>query len=160
MGIALALCAVLFVIGWLTRKDPSEAPYLTITGGGFVFNYRDAEVFYGFSAQVTRPLASGSIIEAHFEDPAGGAPFIVMERVSTMTDRYSLRSPALGKVEAGKPYKVAIRVLDREGETLLWRTERSYQSRIGDSALPDAPLTVGPGYHRPEGLAGKGAAGN
>lgn len=90
---ALALCAVLFVVGWFTREDPADAPYLKILGGGFMFNYREAEIFYGFTAQVVRPLASGSIIEATFEDPAGGAPLVVSERVSTMTDRYALRTP-------------------------------------------------------------------
>ncbi|CAN0654578.1 conserved protein of unknown function [Nitratireductor aquimarinus] len=145
---ALALCAVLFAVGWFTREDPADAPYLKILGGGFMFNYREAEIFYGFTAQVVRPLASGSIIEATFEDPAGGAPLVVSERVSTMTDRYALRTPPVRGVEAKKPYRVDIRVYDRAKTTLLWQEKHSYASQIADTVVPEKPLTIGPGYHR------------
>ncbi len=145
---ALALCAVLFAVGWFTREDPADAPYLKILGGGFMFNYREAEIFYGFTAQVVRPLGSGSIIEATFEDPAGGAPLVVSERVSTMTDRYALRTPPVRGVEAKKLYRVEIRVYDRTKTTLLWQEEHSYASQIADTVVPEKPLTIGPGYHR------------
>ncbi|MBN7761331.1 hypothetical protein JYP52_09290 [Nitratireductor aquibiodomus] len=145
---ALALCAVLFAVGWFTREDPADAPYLKILGGGFMFNYREAEIFYGFTAQVVRPLASGSIIEARFDDPAGGAPLVVSERVSTMTDRYALRTPPVRGVEAKKAYRVDIRVYDRTKTTLLWQEEHSYASQIADTVVPEKPLTIGPGYHR------------
>lgn len=144
---AVALCAVLFAFGWYWREDPANDPYLKILGGGFMFNYRQGEVFYGFTAQVVRPLASGSIIEATFENPAGGAPLVVSERVSTMTDRYALRTPPIRGVEAKKPYHVAIKVYDREKKTLLWNAEHSYASVISDIVVPDKPLTIGPGYH-------------
>ena len=144
---ALALCAVLFAIGWFTRNDPSQDPYVKILGGGFMFNYRQGEVFYGFTAQVVRPLASGSIIEATFEDPAGGAPLVVSERVSTMTDRYALRTPPVRGVEAKKPYKVSIRVYDREKTSTIWEVDTTFASQISDKVVPDRPLTVGPGYH-------------
>ncbi|EKF44101.1 hypothetical protein NA8A_00125 [Nitratireductor indicus C115] len=143
----LALCVVLFAIGWYTRDNPANAPYLKILGGGFMFNYREGEVFYGFTALVVRPLASGSIIEASFENPAGGAPLVVAERVSTMTNRYALRTPPLRGVEAKKPYHVAIKVYDREKKALLWAEEHSYSSQISDTVVPEKPLTIGPGYH-------------
>jgi len=159
LGLALSLCAALFVAGWLTREDLSNQPYLDIVGGGFMFNYRNADVYYGFTAQVKRPLASGSIIEASFEDPEGRPAHIVSERVSTMTDRYALRSPSIRGVEAGKPYHVAIKVYDRERKNLLWETERTYRSQISDTVVPDRPLTVGPGYHRnPEEMKALGGA--
>ncbi|WP_295813074.1 hypothetical protein [uncultured Nitratireductor sp.] len=144
---AVALCTVLFAVGWFTRNDPSDDPYVKILGGGFMFNYREAEVFYGFTAHVVRPLASGSIIEATFDNPAGGAPLVVSERVSTMTDRYALRTPPVRGVEAKKPYHVSIRVYDREKTTMLWQTETDFTSQVSDKVVPDKPLTVGPGYH-------------
>jgi hypothetical protein len=144
----VALLALLFAVGWLTREDPANKPFLEILGGGFVFNYRIADNFYGFTALVARPLESGSIIEAEFENPAGGAPLAVRERVSPMTDRYALRTPPLQGVEAHKPYRVTIRVLDREETREIWSTTRSYSSQISDAKTPGKPLTVGPGYHR------------
>jgi hypothetical protein len=145
---AVGLLAVLFALGWLTREDPGMKPYLQILGGGFMFNYRVAEVYYGFSAMVVRPLPTGSIIEASFEDPAGGADHVVRQRVGTHTERYSLRSPPVRGVEKGKSYQVAIRVMDREERELLWQHELAFRSQISDRIVPDKPLTVGPGYHR------------
>lgn len=64
LGAACLLLALLFAIGWLTRESPTDKPYLRILGGGFIFNYRVAEVFYGFTAVVLRPLPTGTIVEA------------------------------------------------------------------------------------------------
>ena len=146
---ACLLLVPLFAAGWLTREDPGQKPYLQILGGGFVFNYRIAEVFYGFTAFVQRPLPTGSVIEVAFEDPSGGPAHQVRQRVggAEMT-RFSLRSPPVRGVEAGKPYHVAIRILDREETNLLWSYDMDVRSQIGDEVVPDAPLVVGPGYHR------------
>jgi hypothetical protein len=148
VGAALALLAVLLAVGWLTRENPQDKPYLKILGGGFMFNYRVSDVYYGFTALVDRPLPTGSVIEAAFEDPAGGPDHVVRTRVGTDTNRYSLRSPPVRGVEAGKPYTVAIRVLDRTEDRLLWTHRMAFRSQIGDAVVPDRPLTVGPGYAR------------
>lgn len=153
VGAAIAFCAVLFAVGWFLREDPSNKPYLEILGGGFIFNYREGEVFYGFTAAVVRPLASGSIVEASFEDPAGGPALVISKRVSTMTDRYAFRSAPVRDVEAGKPYHVAIKVYDRERKELIWQAERTFKSQISDKVVPEKPLTIGPGYHRNPELA-------
>ncbi|MEQ9573129.1 MAG: hypothetical protein RLN95_13795 [Nitratireductor sp.] len=137
--------ALLLAAGWLTREDPASKPYLKILGSGFIFNYRVADVYYGFTVLVQRPLPTGSIIEATFEDPAGGAGHVVRTRVGTDTARYSLRSPPVRGVEKDKPYKVAIRVLDREERAVLWRDSVSVRSQIGDAVGPVRTLTVGPG---------------
>ena len=139
--------APLFVVGWLTRQNPGEVPLIDITGGGFVFNYRIAEVFYGFTAVVRKPLEAGAIIEASFEDPASDEPHVVRERVDTRTTRYAMRSPPVRGVEAGREYTVNIRVLDHTGQQVLFATTRNYSSQISDQAVPDKPLTIGPGYH-------------
>lgn len=146
LAASAALLAVLLAIGWVTRENPDDKPYLKILGGGFMFNYRVADVYYGFTALVERPLPVGSIIEAAFEDPGGGPDHVVRTRVGTQTARYSLRSPSLRGVEKDKPYKVAIRVIDREERQVLWRHELAIRSQISDEVVPDKPLTVGPGY--------------
>lgn len=146
---ACALLVPLFVLGWLTREDPAEKPYLQVLGGGFIFNYRVSDVYYGFTAAIMRPLPTGSIVEAAFEDPAGGPPHIVRQRIGgAEMARLSLRSPPLRGVEAGKAYTVALRVLDREGEHLLWSRDLAFKSGLSDTVVPDKPLTIGPGYTR------------
>lgn len=146
VGASIALLAVLLAAGWLTREDLASKPYLKVMGSGFMFNYRVADVYYGFTAIVQRPLPTGSIIEAAFEDPAGGAEHVVRTRVGTDTNRYSLRSPPVRGVEKDRPYTVAIRVLDREEKQVLWRDQVSVKSQISDTVVPKEPLTVGPGY--------------
>ncbi len=145
---ALAVAALAFGAGWLTRDDPADKPYLQITGGGFIFNYRVADVFYGFSAQVLKPVPVGSIIVAEFEDPGGGPPIIVERRVNARTTRYGLRTPTVHGVEAHRPYRVSVRLYDWQRETLLWQGEKSFASQVADTIVPEQPLTVGPGYHR------------
>jgi hypothetical protein len=151
---SIALLAMLLAVGWATREDPAERPVLNILGGGFIFNYRVADIYYGFTAVVERPLESGSIIEARFENPAGGEELVVRERVSPMTNRYAFRSPPLRGVEAGRPYKVEVRVLDRLETAELWSTQLDFTSQISDQNMPDKPLTIGPGYAKNPDVGG------
>lgn len=145
---ALAVIVALFMVGWWTREDPAEKPWLEIAGSGFLFNYRIAEVSYGFTAFVVRPLPTGSIIEAGFEDPAGGPDLLVRQRVGTGTARYGFQSPPVRGVRADTPYRVSVRILDREETTELWRHEFTVASQLDDDVMPERPLTVGPGYAR------------
>jgi len=149
-GIAAAAAVLLALVYVLAnRPSPEAKPYLTFLGGGFIFNYRIAEVTYGFTAQVTRPLPVGSIIEAAFEDPAGGDPFVARVRVGTETLRYSLRSPPVQGVVADHPYHVTVRVIARDGSEILARYDKDYVSQVGQEVMPEGPLTIGPGYQRP-----------
>lgn len=149
-GFAAILFAAALAVVLVYREDPDAKPYLVFRGGGFIFNYRIAEVFYGFNVRIVRPVPVGSIIEAEFENPGGGAPILVSKRVGTLTTRYSLRTPPVTGVVAGKPYRVVVRLLDRDSGTAFATYEREYVSNIGDDVMPAAPLTVGPGYHRPK----------
>lgn len=143
----IALLAALFAVGWATRVVPDKPP-VVVAGGGFIFNYRLADYFYGVTVAVQTPLEAGSIIEARFEDPAGGPPIVLRERVSAASSRYDFRTPPLSGIEAGRRYKVAVRVLDREETHELYATELAFKSDVSDAGLPKAPLTVGPGYAR------------
>jgi hypothetical protein len=146
-----AAAAVALALGYVlaNRPPPGEKPYLTFLGGGFIFNYRIGEVTYGFTAQVTRPLPVGTIIEAVFEDPAGGASLMVRVRVGTEKLRYSLISPPVHGVVADRPYHVTVRLVARDGNEILARDEKKYASQVGQDVMPEGPLTIGPGYQRP-----------
>lgn len=138
------LAALLFGLGWMTRENPSDKPYLSILGGGFVISYPVTDVYYGFAAKVEKPVAIGSIIEAEFEDPAGGPPMVLSVRTNARTTRYSLRSPSVRGVEAGRPYRVVIRLYDFRHERLIEAHERTFSSRIADRLLPLPPDRDGP----------------
>ncbi|MDP3523202.1 MAG: hypothetical protein Q8S27_01385 [Hoeflea sp.] len=142
----IGLVLILMAIGWVTRDDPSEKPYLGIAGGGFIYNYRQADVHYGFVANVLKPLPAGSWMIAEFEDPAGGPPLAVETRLHARSARYGVHSPSVRGVKAGQPYQVSIRIYDYTRTKLIWSTEKAFVSQIDDSVVPEKPLTIGPGY--------------
>lgn len=125
-------------------EDPNS-PYLSFAGGGFVFNYRNAEAFYGFVAKPLRTLPEGGVIEAQFEVPGSAAPATVSEKVVTGQVRYAFKSPNLTGIQAKHPYKAVMRLLDAQGKEIA-RYERNFQSDVDQSTLPNQPLVVGPGY--------------
>lgn len=143
---AIVLVAMLFAAGWATRQDPAEKPYIGIAGGGFVYNYREAEVFYGFVAQVLKPLPVGTWMIAEFDNPAGGPPLTVETRLNARSARYGVHSPNVRGVKAGAPYHVAIRLYDRTRTKLIWSGGKDFVSQLDDAIVPDKPLTIGPGY--------------
>ena len=143
---AIAVVILLFGIGWLTREDPAQKPYIRVAGGGFIYNYREADVYYGFTAHVLKPVPIWSWLIADFEDPGGGPPLTVETRLHARSVRYGVRSPSLRGVKAGKPYRVSIRLYDRTRSELLWSAEKEFTSQIDDTVVPDKPLTIGPGY--------------
>ena len=142
----LGLAALLFGVGWAMRVPPSERPYLAIAGSGFVFNYRVADAFYGFTAVLQRPVRNFSRIEAEFEDPGGGPPIRVSQKVGPRTNRYGLRTPPVHGIEKDRPYRVKVRLVQNGDDAVLFEDSFTVASRISDLVMPPAPLTVGPGY--------------
>jgi hypothetical protein len=128
-------------------SENESGPYLEYAGGGFIFNYRNAVAFYGFVARPLRELPEGAVIEAQLEIPGTDKPFIVQEKARSGQLQYSFKSPEIKGVVKDHPYKVVMRVLDRDGKELA-RYEHSYKSDIDQSTMPDKPLVVGPGYQK------------
>lgn len=127
-------------------KDDPNAPYLEFAGGGFIFNYRNAEAFYGFVAKPVRALPEGSVIEAQFEMPNSTIPFVVTQDVKPGMLQFSFRTPDLRGVEKGHPYKAVMRLLASPSGPEIARYERSFHTDVEQASLPDKPLVVGPGY--------------
>lgn len=143
----IALLLALFALGWATREPPAGKPYLKIAGMGFIFDYRTSQAFYGFTAYLQKPVANYSLIEATFENPAGGAPFVVTKKLSPRSTRYGLRSPDLNGVKAHVPYHVHVRLLRNPDHAVLFETDFTVSSQQDQSILPEKPLTIGPGYY-------------
>ena len=143
---ALAVAGLLFAALWLLREDKGPQAPVKIAGGGFIANYRVSEIFAGFTAVAVRPVETGAILQATFENPAGGPPIRVSERFRVRAPRIMLRTPALHGVEKGRPYAVEVRLLSRDGPRELWRTSMTFRSQVGSGMIAENPLTVGPGY--------------
>ena len=129
----------------LAACGAQEGPYLEFLGGGFVFNYRLAEADYGFVVKRLRPLPEGAVLEARLENPAGGAPFVIRETASWDRLEYVFRSPPVRGVQAGRDYRVEVRVLD-PGGTALARYARTFRSDVDQAVLPERAPVAGPGY--------------
>lgn len=147
-----AICVVtvllLVGIGWLTAEKPRERPYLNVLGGGFIFNYRVSDIYYGIAVVPVHSVDVGDIVEARFEDPSGGPDILVRKRFGLVHEPTQLRTPPLRGVVAGRPYRVELRLLAREDGHLVWSTVLHYKSSLDSKIINREPPVLGPGYHR------------
>jgi hypothetical protein len=145
-GIAALAVLVVAGAGVAGCEPEGSGPYVRIEGGGFIFNYRISEAYYGFVARPLRSLPEGSILEARFEDPDGEAPIIVRQPVRASAIKYTFRTPPLRNVQADRDYRAELVVFDAGGVRELGRYEKSFRTYIGQNVIAEKPLTVGPGY--------------
>lgn len=127
--------------------DDPDRPYVEFLGGGFVFNYRLAEADYGFVIKPLRTFPPGTVLEALFEDPAGGPELPVRQTARSGMLQYTFRSPPVHGVVAGRPYRATLRLLDPETGAEFARYVHDYTSNVDQAVLPTVPPVVGPGYH-------------
>lgn len=137
-------------------RDAGEGDYVNVTGRIFVFNYRIAQATYLLTLGKLRPLPDGAVLEATFENPAGGAPFVVRQKVWPMMEKITVESPPIKCVKADREYKVSMRLEDPGGK-ILQTIERTMISDVDQSVMPDKPLVVGPFY---DANPDKGSGGN
>lgn len=130
----------------LAACEAEEKPYVTIHGGGFVFNYRIAAAYYGLTLRPMRDLAPGTTLEARFQDPAGGPDIIISKTVDVPRRSYVFETPALKGVRKDVDYLAVVEVRAPETDALLERTEKIFRSSLDQSALPRQPLVIGPGH--------------
>jgi len=135
------------------RDSGGDGEYFRISGKLFVFNYRVATATYLVTLDPLGPMQEGDVAVARFENPAGGDPIEVRQRIWPKLDKVTIESPPLACVAKDRPYDVSIRIEDRNSE-LRQMLETTITSNIDQSILPDAPLVVGPVYTPNPELAG------
>jgi len=118
-----------------------------VSGHIFVFNYRVASATYLVTLKKTGPIPDGTVAIAKFDDPAGGEPIVVNEKVFPAWDKITLQSPNVRCVRKDKPYSVDIRLVDAGGRTLQ-ELKTQLVSDVDQSVLPSKPLVLGAGYER------------
>ena len=138
--VALAAAGLLAACG-----DDSSTPYLEFAGGGFIFNYRTADHYYGFVARQKKTLPEGSRLEARFELPGGAEE--VLEQISRPGQlQYMFRSGDLEGIVKDHRYRAILRLIDGKTGAEIARYERTFATEVDQSTLPKEPLVVGPGY--------------
>ncbi len=146
----LALAAILAL-----AACSQKGPYLDISGGGFIFNYRLSEAYAGFVAAPLRTLPEHSRIEATFENPSGGPPIVLNKDVTTGRREYTFTTDALKGIKANIDYDVTVRLIGADGK-VIETIDKKLHSDLDQSVLADKPLTVGPGYTPNPDLAPSG----
>lgn len=144
-GVA-GLVALLTVLSVLRAPEDASQPYVEFAGGGFVFNYNVAVAYYGFVARVVRPVPPGTILEAEFEDPAGGPPLVVRGVAGVYARQFRFESPPVQGVVANRDYRVELRLIDPDDGSLIASYSRTFRSELDQDVLPSAPTTVAPTY--------------
>jgi hypothetical protein len=138
------LALVLLVAGLATACTKQEAPYMDVIGGGFIFNYRLAIAFAGVVVVPLRAMPDKSEIEVSIENPAGGAP-IIMRQAPTTRGKIEFNTEPLTGIKVDTDYDVTVRLVAADGKELQ-RVDKVFRSNVDQSILPEAPLTIGPGY--------------
>jgi hypothetical protein len=139
-----AMC--LIALWLLSACDNPEGPAASFAGGGFVFNYRVGQAYYGVVVKTEGTLPQDAVIEGQFENPTGGDAVVVQVKAANDQRKYVLRTPPVKGVKKDVPYKVVVRILEKPDGAELQRIERTIKSDVDQSLLPQSPLVIGPGY--------------
>jgi hypothetical protein len=131
-------------------EDNSKTPYLEFAGGGFIFNYRYADAYYGFVVRPKKPLPEGSVLEARFEMPGGRPDYIVTTKAAPGQLQYLFKTDTLRGIVKGHDYKAVIRLVDGATGIEIASYEKTFHADLDQASLPDKPLVVGPAYQKAE----------
>lgn len=135
------------------REEGGEGEYFRISGNMFEFNYRLARATYIVTLNPLQPMDGTQTAVGTFENPAGGDPIVVRQKVWPRLSHVTLESPPLTCVVKDKPYAVSIAIEAADGK-VVQKLETTITSTLDQSILPDRPLVVGPVYELNEELAG------
>jgi hypothetical protein len=143
-GLALVAC----------RESGGEGEYFATAGKLFVFNYRVATATYLVNLKPLKAVGDGETAVATFEDPAGGEPIVVRQKIWPRLDKTTIESPPLRCVVKDKPYAVKIEIVGPDG-AVMQTIKTTMTSSEDQKILPDRPLVVGPVYTPNPELAGR-----
>lgn len=139
------ICAIMLPLAVAGCRDTGEGEFFALDGKLVVFNYRVATAIFLVNIKALRPVGDGEVAIASFEDPAGGAPIEVREKIWPNTSKTTINTPPLRCIVKERPYKISIRIVDAVG-TEKQVIETTIKSSEDQSDLPDRPLVVDPLY--------------
>ncbi|MET0943498.1 MAG: hypothetical protein ABWY13_19295 [Mesorhizobium sp.] len=146
LGLLLALGAC--------RESGGEGELFAISGKLFVFNYRVATATYLVNLKPLKPVGEGETVVATFENPAGGDPIVVHQKIWPNLDKTTIESPPLRCVVKDRPYAVSVEIKGADG-AVLQTIKTTMTSSQDQKILPDRPLVIGPAYTPNPELAGR-----
>ena len=147
--------AALFLMLWPIAgcREVQPEAYVELTGKIFVFNYRLATATYVITLAKLRPIPEGATVETRFENPQGGEPLALIEKVWPKLEKIAIESPPVFCIVKGRPYTFSIVIAGPSGAELQ-EVKGSVTSSLDQTVLPDIPLVVGNAYEPNPDLAG------
>ncbi|WP_423228363.1 hypothetical protein [Rhizobium tumorigenes] len=142
-GEIFAVTMALLAVGGCQRQD-ADGP-TELNGRHFIFNYRVSTATYLVNLALKADIPEGSFAIAEFENPMGGDPLVVREKIFPLWDKITLQSPPVHCVRKDRPYAVNIRLVDGDDKTFQ-TIKTQVTSDVDQSILTAKPLVVGPGY--------------
>jgi hypothetical protein len=142
---ASVFACMAFVMFLSGCRDESREGYMRIAAQLLVFNYRISEANFVVTLAKVRAVPEGAVLVGKFENPAGGEKIIVEHKVWPKAEKISLESPALYCIKKDVHYAFEVVLRGPDG-TALQEFKSTIESTLDQSALPDKPLVVGPGY--------------
>lgn len=151
----LPLVGLLMAAGALgaCRDEGGQGEYFQVSSHIFEFNYRLAKATYIVTLNPMQPMDGTQTAVGTFEDPAGGEPIVVRQKIWPKLTHVTLESPPLTCVIKDKPYAVSIHIEAADGQ-VVQKLDTTVTSSLDQSILPDRPLVVGPVYELNKDLKG------
>ncbi|MCO5064920.1 MAG: hypothetical protein M9924_10975 [Rhizobiaceae bacterium] len=146
--------AILLLGTLASCRDSDEAERYALDGKLVVFNYRVATARFLVNLKSLRTPPEGEVAIAQFEDPAGGAPVEVREKIWPATQKTTITTPPLRCIVKDRPYKIAIVIEDSAGKTVQ-TIDTTVTSSEDQTIMPDKPLVAGPLYTPNPDMAGR-----
>ena len=136
------------------RDEGGKGEYFAISGKLFEFNYRLAKATYIVTLNPMQPMDGSQVAVATFENPAGGEPLVIRQKIWPRLQPCDAGEPAADLRRQGQ----ALRGVDqyRRRPTGRWcrsSTPRSPRRSTSRSCRTGA-LVVGPVYELNKDLAG------
>lgn len=123
-----------------------DLSYVAISGGGFIYNYRIADIRSGITVIVQKDIPVAATLVASFEIPRGNA-IEISQDVRQTSQTYLFETDTLTGVEADRNYPVVLTLFNRSTGDKMERHIKILKAGIAPRHMPSQSLTVGPGYH-------------
>lgn len=96
----------------------------------------------GLSPDQSAVSPRGTIIEAVFENPSGGDPFIIRETAKWGSTQYVFRTPPVEGVKNNRDYHVELRLIDPANQHVIATYTKTFRSDVDQSILPERPTVI------------------
>lgn len=123
----------------------SETEPLKLAGRLFNFNYRVSTARIEMNFDFQGKIPDGSYVIAEYENPAGGQPLLINQKIFPFWDKLWLESPPLKCVVKDRPYKVAVTLYGPD-KNKIQTVETTVTSSLDQTIMAGVPLVVGPSY--------------